>query len=306
MLSNSSAQLLSAFESCARRGHWSVQWASQRLSPAQMVSEAIREALTATEPPYGEIAGSAILQLAEDRGIETNTHRIYDSVQNHAALADILVSAIRKPEDKPWLIPEPSANWSSSCFLSPDSSTLRRIVIASHWSDDRKLSECSGWFTAGEIAHYELPMQLVVLIIGQMKDGLRRGPWSTGMLHPRNKKLRFRKKSRETTEVFNDRWIKIMREDHAEISRETWLESMLADGVLQEVCFRIDIPVPESTQLRRIRDLAQRQWDRLASIRQTPEPQLSTCHFPIPCPFLRVCPDREPSEKTGYLGNNNK
>ena len=276
-----------------------------------MVNRALRRALMAPETPemhLGELAGSAVMELAETRGLETNSsHRIYDSCVNLAALADILVTAIRKPGDEPWACPEPVQNWTSSAFLSPDGNFLRRVVLVSHWSDERKISECRSWFSLGECAHYGLPMQTVVCIIGQMKDGLRRGPWTQGFLHPRNKALRFRKKSRETTEVFNDRWIKIFREDHAEISRERWLQAMLVDDVLPEVMFRVDIPLPESSQRQRVLDLARRKMDRLQSLKRTPEACLSVCDFPVPCQFRRLChgeQEREPSEKTGYISAN--
>jgi len=269
-----------------------------------MVSEALRASLTACEGVWGEVAGDAMLQLAEDRGLETDIHNVYDMVTHHACLADILVSAIRKPDDDPWLIPDPVQNWNPDCYLSPDGSHLRRIVLVSHWSDDRKVSECQNWYTQGEVAAYDLPMQLVVFIIGQQRNGKRLSPWCSGFLHPKNHQLRFRKKSRATTEVFNDKWDKIQREDHAEISRETWLEGMLQDDVLPEVCFRIDIPVLEKIHRQKVLDLARRQLDRMDSIRETPDLQLSGCRWPAPCQFLRCChgtTEREPSEKSGYL-----
>jgi len=272
-----------------------------------MVSEALRVALQAPneqETAFGEAAGSAMLQLAEDRGLDTDNYDVYGSVIHHAALADLIVSAVRKPDDKPWLIPEPVKNWNSSCFLSPDGNTLRRIVLVSHWSDSRHYSECRSWLSLGEVCHYNLPLQMIVAIIGQERNGKRSSAWTKGFLHPRNHQLRFRKKSRATSEVFNDKWEQIWREDHAEITRETWLQAMLTDDILPEVLFRVDIPVPETVHRQRILDLAQSKLDRLERIQETPEPQLSTCDFPTPCQFRRCChciPEREPSEKNGFI-----
>lgn len=269
-----------------------------------MVSEAIRTALLASGGDYGEIAGSEVMQLAADRGLDTDSHKLYPSVVHHAALSDLIVTSVRKPSDPPWLIPDPVQSWTSDCFLSPDGTTLRRIVLVSNWSDSRHYGECRSWRTMGEIAHYELPMDLIVVIIGQERDGLRHGPWTQGFLHPHNRTLRFRKKSRSTSEVFNDKWDKVYREDHAEISRETWLNAMLKDDVLPEVLFRVNIPIPPRPHLLRLRQMASRKLERLYALKEKPEANLSSCEWPVKCPFIKLChtlPEMDPAEKYGFI-----
>jgi hypothetical protein len=244
-----------------------------------------------------------MLQLAEDRGVDTDLHRTYPTVIHHAALSDLLVSTIRKPGDASWLTPPNVQGWTSDCFLSPDGNSLRRIVLVSGWSDERHYAECRSWYSLGEMARYELPMQLVVFVIGQQRNGKRSSPWTQGFLHPMNKQLRFRKKSRSTSEVFNDKWEKVYREDHDEIARETWLESMLRDDVLAEVCFRVDIPLPEPRHLLQVRQTMERKLNALREMKEKPDIQFSTCDRP-PCEFKRCChilPEREPSEKNGFV-----
>ncbi len=154
---------------------------------------------------------------------------------------------------------------------------------------------------------YNLPMQLIWLVIGQQRDGLRNSPWTSGFLHPMNRELRFRKRSKGTRlegNVFNDRWEKVRREDHAEISRETWLESMLRDDVLNEVCFREDVPIPPEIHLTRVRDMAKRKLDRLHALKEKPEANLSGCEWPVPCPFRKLCwvyPEKDPSPYYGFI-----
>lgn len=303
------AELLTYHETCPRKAFWS-DWSAKRLSPTEMVRLALDVALRSPErkdEAPGELAGSEIMALAEDRGLELpDGVPIYPSVIHHACLADLLVSAIRKPGEKPWLVPENVQIWTPSCYLSPDGRYLRRIVLASHWSDERHYSECRSWYAMGEIAHYQLPMQMVVLVIGNMVHGLRRGsPWTSGFLHPSgNGQLRFRKKTRATSEVFKETWIKILREDHAEISRESWLEAMLRDDVLQEVCFKVDIPVPSKEHVKHILEIAKKAVDRIQQIREVPDPQLSSCDWPVPCIFRRcchACPEKSPSEANGFV-----
>lgn len=272
-----------------------------------MVMEALRASLVAQESQertLGDLAGDTVMQLASDRGLDTDLHDLYAPVVHHACLADIMVSCIRKSGDKPWLIPEPVQNWTSACLLSPDGDYLRRLVLVSHWTDERAESEKRSWFTAGEIAAYNLPMQMIVLVIGQQRNGKRISPWVSGFQHPQNRQLRFRKKERTTSEVFNDRWIKIYREDHDEIKRETWLAAMLKDDVLREVCFRIDLPVLPELQRNKLRDMAEKKLQRIYSLKATPEPNLSSCEWPVACVFKKCCwsnPEREPSEKNGFI-----
>ena len=305
----SSPSLLTNLETCPRKGYYSRSYASERLPVKEMVSWAIRQALLAPSQPepqqWGEYAGDQMMQIASDRPLEEaeTLHRTYPCVIHHACLSDLLVSTIRKPADPPWLIP-PSEVWTPDCFLAPDGNSLRRIVLVSHWTDERAESEKRSWYSLGEIAQYNLPMQIVVFVIGQMRNGKRSSPWTTGFLHPQNRQLRFRKKSRSTSETFNDKWEKICREDHAEIDRQTWLNAMLKDYVMNEVVFRVDVPVPGEVQRQQILDTSNRKLERLYGMKEKPEPNLSTCNWPIPCEFRRCChaePEREPSEKYGYV-----
>jgi hypothetical protein len=278
----------------------------------EMTTLAVREALIAPNEQgrvFGEVAGDAMMQIASERSLnETEAlHRTYPCVIHHACLADLLVSAVRKPTDPPWLIPPKVYAWTSGCYLAPAGDCLRRVVLVSHWTDERRDAESRNWYSLGEMAHYNLPMQLVVFVVGQQRNGKRSSPWTSGFLHPKNKQLRFRKRKngfRQEGNVFADSWEKIYREDHAEISREKWLESMLVDDVLPEVCFRVDIPIPGTLHLERIREMAARRLEKLYSMTKKPDKQLSTCDFPVPCQFRRCChaePEREPSVKQGFV-----
>src|ERR1700681_3689971 len=104
-------ELLSNFETCDRKGYFSRSWEPQKLIVTRMMAEAIRLALTATEQQdWGSLAGSAMLQLAADRGLDESrdqTHKVYDSVMHHAHIADLVTTLLRKPGDSPWLTPEP-------------------------------------------------------------------------------------------------------------------------------------------------------------------------------------------------------
>jgi hypothetical protein len=248
------------------------------------------------------------MDLAVDPGMEIPSSRyLHESVIHHAALADMLTSAVRRPKSKPWLLPAPTtlgdAPWASSAFLDPSGTKLRRFVLATSWSDSRHYQETRSWYSLGEMAAYRLPMTMVVLVIGQHRDGRRSSPWTRGFLHPQNHKLRFRKKSRSSFEVFSDKWEHVWREDRGEISTHQWLQAMLEDDILRDVSFTVDIPELSRPSQDRISTIANRKLERLAKTKKLPEPSLSVCDRPL-CPFRGCCWSEEPYEpslKSGFI-----
>lgn len=307
----STAALLTAFEPCHRKGFWARDWERITLDGTEMLQQAIRAGVMERErADFGERAGEEVMSLAEERGLETKNHEVYDSVIHHAALADILTTAIRKATESAWQVPEATgSSWASGAFLDPSGTHLRRVVLASSWNDERHYAEIRSWYSLGEIAQYNLPMQQVVLVLGSLRDGRRHSPWSKGLLHPHNHRLRFRKRTNASTEGFKDTWARVWREDHAEIDRTTWLRAMLEDDVLRDVCFNVDIPVPGEIEAQRLRDMAARKVEQLAGLTVLPDPQLSTCDWPNPCVFQREChAGKEPSEGRFFAirGNRNQ
>jgi hypothetical protein len=229
------ASLLTNFERCQRHGVYSSRWESHRLTPNQMLHAAVNEALVEECPDPGDSAGSSFMTLASTRGLElADSINIYRCAIDHAAIADILTTAIRKPDstDNAAWLPAPSSTplWTSSCHLSPDRTHLRRFLAVSTWSPERAEHELRSWHVLGELAaHYPLPMQLIVAIIGPMNSGRRHGHWSRALLHPTHSHLRFRRRARSTIEGFKESWSPIYREEHDEINRQRWLDSMNAD-----------------------------------------------------------------------------
>jgi hypothetical protein len=190
--------------------------------------------------------------------------------------------------------------WTPSALLSPDGSHLRRVALVSNWSDDRHYSEARSWFSLGEVCAYGLPMQQVVIVLGQSRDGRRHSHWTKGLLHPANKKLRFRKKT-NIAAGFKDTWHQVWREDRDEIATKDWISAMIEDDVLRDICFNVSIPVPEKAARQRILDLAARKLDRLSALKVLPDQNLSTCDWPRVCAFRNNCHSgNEPSGRYGF------
>jgi hypothetical protein len=188
--------------------------------------------------------------------------------------------------------------------MSPDGRFLRRIVLASAWNDDRHYSEARSWYTLGEVCAYDLPMQQAVIILGQHREGKRHGYWSKGLRHPVNKKLRFRKRNDVST-GFKSSWNSVWREDYDEITTKEWLDAMYEDGVLQDVAFNVDIPVPVKEVRKKIVDLAARKLEEIEEMKEIPDMQLSTCSWPVKCQFIRPCHNFEtPNGRYGFVNIN--
>lgn len=305
-----SAELISYAETCARKGFYGARWRQNKLSTAETLRVALKACLKATghpdDPSYGDMAGSTVLDLASSPGIDSNTHHTYECAMNLASLADLLVTALRKETDRPWMEPKPVFKWTTDALLSPEGNCLRRLVIVSHWTPEREEAEKRSWFTLGEMAAYGLPMQLVVLVIGHERGGRRHSHWCKALQHVVDKRsVRFKRRVGNTSGGFKDSWVEVWREAHDEISRETWLNGMLKDDVLQELCFRIDLPALEQRARQSVLDLASKRLDTIhLSTESKPPLNLSTCDWPVPCQFRKCChaiPETEPSKRLGFV-----
>lgn len=301
-----SPQLLSTYEGCNRAGGYARDWERYKLSHTEMLLRGIREGITTQRTDFNEAAGEAIVASGAEPGLDSREHNIYDAVIHLATIADIVTTALRKPNDLPWERTKPvqigdGPMWQSDAMLDPSGTHLRSVALVSGWSDDRHYSLCRSWEALGSVCVYGLPMQIAVVIVGQYKTGKRHGFWSHGLLHPVSKKVRFRKKNNLAT-GFKESWLPVWREDHDEIPTTTWLDAMLADGVLSDVCFKIDLPVPERAVRKKILDLASAKLERIEKMKVLPEQNLSTCFWPDKCEYIKPCHNNEmPSGKYGFV-----
>jgi hypothetical protein len=297
--------ILSAYEGCARKGAWSKDWESNRILPTELIRRGIVAGLTSEREDFQEVCGEEVMQLAADRGLDTDSHNVYDLALHSACLADIICSAIRKPKEAPWTIPDPkvfpSYVWHSGALINPKR-RLSRIVLTDYWNSGKKLAAQNSWHSLGEVAAYGLGMDQIVAVLGIHKSDKRHGPFSRCYIHPRSGKIRFQKKSQSTTTDFKESWRRSWRED-ADISRHDWLSAMHDDGVLAEHLFVVDVPVPEEYKIQELKDLAERKLQTVWNIGQVPDRQLSGCFSPTQCQYVHCCWGKwkEPSEKAGFI-----
>lgn len=299
----STSEMLEGLERCDRIPWWERDWRKNRVTPQDMLEIGVRAGLTEPigDDDFGMVAGETLFALGATRQIESKQHDLHAQVVHLASIADIVTTAIRKSSDEPWGIPKPLERWKSDCFLSPDGSHLRKLVFVTSWSDDRHYSLCRSWGALGEVCQHNLPMQLVVVMLGKHLNGRFHSYWSHGLTHPVNKKIRLRKKN-GVAGGFKDSWTEVWREDHDEITTQDWLNSMIADDVIRDVLFKIDVAVPEKAVRKSMVDLANRKLDRIEKMNVLPEQSLSVCDWPVPCIHRRHChAGDEPSPRYGFV-----
>jgi hypothetical protein len=296
------AELLDGYERCSRISWWSRDWEKGRLSPQDMLDIGVKAGLTCPiGVEAGMEAGETLYALGASREIDSKQHDIHAEIVHLASISDIVVSAIRKSTDEPWGMPDPLDRWKTSCFLSPDGSHLRKIVFVSGWSKDRHYALCRDWGALGEVAFHNIPLHIVVVVLGTHQDGRYKSFWTRALRHPVNKTLKFRKKQ-NIASGFKNTWDEIFREDHDEYTTTQWLEGMLKDDVLRDVLFRVDVNVQEKPVRQRIIDLANRKLDRIEKLKSLPDENLSGCSWPIKCDFIRSCHNGdEPSGRYGFV-----
>ena len=289
----SSASILTAYESCERRGYWARHWEKHRLGAIEMVRRGVLAGLQVEgdgDIDFGTWAGDEVVTLASERGLDADRTNLHRSVMNHAGIADLITTAMRRPDDPPWEFLPVTHGWASSCMVDSAGTTLRRFLPVSTWNPERQDHEIRSWYVTGEQCVHRMPMDLVVANLGPMSGGRRHSPWAKALLHPQQSSLRFRKRSRGTIDGFKETWKPIFREDHDNINREKWLQAMIDDEVLIECLFVIKLAAPTDQEAIRITDLAKRKLDALSKTKKLPEKQLSTCDGPIaPCPFRLCC-----------------
>lgn len=294
-----SATLLRTDDACRRRAFYAQRWMPTALRPKEILTRSIAHGLMAGGDA-GEAAEAESLRLATEIGIDTEQTDLLSLAEHIAGLAIFvawLLRGIQPPYKRPEAVSLPDGQqWFSGAFLSQDERSLRSVRLVDRWDAWTQTALEHSWQVAGECAAYGVPMSLVVVEIGQLRNGRWSNPFTTAYRHPVSKTLRFRKRDGHD---FGSTWEKVLREtDNA--TREEWLDAMADDGVLAE-SLHIHRIEPERVQERAA--LAVAKLIRIQETRTFPEPQLSQCFQRVsPCPFRSCCPrGEEPSEALGFL-----
>ena len=292
-----SPELLNSDDQCRRRAFYEQRWQPPQIHPTEALYQSIEFGLEYVgDRDPAEVANDKLMDLAVTRGIDSNQTDLLGEAEHLAGIASFIVWLLRP--SLPWKRPEPlklpnGTIWTPGAFLDTSESHLRRVVLCSRWDGYRQVEAEHDWRTL-EAEIYGCSMDLVVIVLGQQRDGRRHGPLTKGWTHPVSKGLRFRKRDGSG---FDANWTPVFREQ-ANFSRDQWLDALVEDGLLAELIL-IHPVEPKSA----ISHLAEAKLERMAQTRTPPEPQMSRCFEKFaPCPFRSACPrGEEPSESLGFL-----
>jgi len=293
-----SSEKLVTFETCPRRFAWTGAY-STRISLIRALYMALDAGLRTEKDPERS-AENEFLSIAASPGLDVVGHDVYAVAMHYAKLSGILAAALRSAWSDPWTTIEPVSlpdghTWQSACYSTGDGS-LRRLALVDRWSDDRKMQECSGWRTVGEVSALDIPILLTAVTIGISKEKRRHSAWTRCWRHPRNRTFRFQRKT--STEDFGSTWASVWRED-AGIATADWLTQMRSDNCITDLVHTVQVPVVKGRKsyLAEMARLA----GEMASLPEVPAMRLAGCYGFSPCPFLNICPGNNP-EKFGFRG----
>lgn len=294
-----SAALLNDLDQCPKRAQLATRLEREALSFHQLLTRGVEHGLQCDSDDPGKSASDEVMRLALSRPIETEQSDLLGLAEHCSALAEIIVWCLRT--GPAWRHPAPLGDWVPSCFTVPGG--LRRVVLCDRWDERRALQEMRDWRTL-EGALYCLPVTIVAVVLGSMRDGRRHGPLTKGWLHPRSQELRFRKRDGSG---FDGNWEPIFRERY-DGTREQWIEAMSEDGLSTETLLVHPAIEYSEDETANIRATAARRMEQIRREMALPAPgtaerNLSRCFEAVhPCQYRFPCAYfKEPEELKGFV-----
>lgn len=287
-----SAALLNSLDQCPKQAQLSTRLEREALSFHQLLSRGVEHGLQCDSDDPGKAASDEVMRLALYRPIETELSDLLGLAEHCSSLAEIIVWCLRT--GPAWRHPAPLGDWIPSCFTVPGG--LRRVVLCDRWDERRALQEMRDWRTL-EGAVYGLPVTIVAVVLGSMREGRRHGPLTKGWLHPRSQELRFRKRDGGG---FDGNWEAVFRENY-DGTREQWVEAMAADGLSTETFVIQPEVMWTEDEAAKIASAAQRQLREISegeAVRSLSRcfDAVRPCEYRFPCAYFK-----EPQEFQGFV-----
>lgn len=237
-----------------------------------------------------KLARSSFLEVCRSPGLAVENVDTYTLAQDYcAAITNILqylsaipLLSVRRPE--PVHIAD-DLEWE---FLSyaDDSGLLHRWIFADVWDSDRFSSELHSWYTFGDMAASEMPMQLHVVEIGRRRESHLVSPWCRTYIHPVIAgRFKF-------TDLQGSQWKPLYFSDsHAESAE--WIEQMKREGLTQKLVHHPMIREVKPEHVQQFRQQLISEWQDIQRAASIPTLELPmsrpSCDLPTPCIFREMC-----------------
>lgn len=291
--------ILSSDDFCRRKAYFDLRWEYPSLTPKDILNRAISHGLVTDAKDYAKAASDYAMQVATECTIDTPETDLLSLAEHIAALAEVIVWTVRIGDP---FVPAPSKrDWDSGVYLSEREDCLRSVKCVDRFDGMTEMSLRTAWEGQGESSIYGVPMDVVVVEIGALRQGRWTNPWTSAWRHPVAKTLRFRKRDGES---FGANWERVFRE-HDRATCEEWTDAMTDDGVLAESIHILHIEVPDRSE-EYVR-LSHDKIKRIAATVEVPEIQLSRCFDRMhPCPYRACCPNGKDPGEMGFRARNER
>lgn len=318
------ARRLTAWQQCRRRYLLEQGWLVRRWRPKVLFDACLREGIAklsmgadADVVAIVAAARARFLSAAADPGLDLPHGRdAYREACDWTAMLGTTLTAISRltllvlhPLSAVRLAP--GVEWQPTA-LADDSGTLHRWLTVDAWDADAIARECHSWYALGDMLAADSPLQLHIVVIGQMRDGRRISPWCRAYLHPMlARELRFQKSNPKGGHMAlaGDKWKPTWLADMPRMTAAAWCDRMAADGVTPSLLLHPSIAQPtDIARQQLLTEIEEEAWriveeeDRAArkgsasggtarrpAFPATTPGARASCDGLVPCPWQAAC-----------------
>lgn len=307
------ALALTRWQSCKRQGTLSQNWRMFRHRPKSLFDALLRnklKRLAQPSPPDGRTLAREFriefMSAAADPGLDVPGDRCYKEAKEWCAIGAIILRVLAQTPYPLRFLRDidcgQGISWNPLSLGIDSTGMLHRWITVERWDAPALLREMHSWVTMGDIAMLSAPMQLHVIVLGQMKDGYHRSAWGRRWrsVHLPHRKPHFLSPTGKPLRP--PHWQAEFLSDFAVPERESdeWAQQAQAEGAIAPLLQNAVVERPGEAACRDIRRQIVAIAQEIEAAKSTPwyEYPMSrgACDGLRPCIFQPCCHSESPRE----------
>lgn len=299
-----SAASLTHFQGCKRRHLLDWDWTPRRWRPKALFDAILRKAILrlsggAEALPVIEWAKATLMKIATDPGMDIYGQDPYKIAMDFCAMYETILRTLARQtllvmKEIPPKCVNSMISWRFNSW-DDESGTLHRWITCDGFDEADQWREVHSWYSMGDIAVSQRPMQIHMIKIGQIRNGRRASLWCRGWKNPHlpNMKMHFMGRDGKAPKGWNPVYLA----DDKRLDPEEWVETMHRERAIETLTKIISLDVP--TEQACAHTQGQIILEAMAMHEMVVERQSSpwssypmsrgACDFPIPCPYQFAC-----------------
>jgi hypothetical protein len=293
-------------QACIRRELLERQWKPTRERPHNLFDHCLRQAILRLSAgiPVARVRAEAIqrfLAQATNPGLDypIGSDSYLMSMDWVGMLSVSLTAISRRPLD---LVKLPSLErlgdfvWQASSLIGR---TLHRWITVDRWDAPEISRQLHSWYTVGDMAVFDMPLELHVIEIGQVQRGRRQSAWARAYKDPLIAgRFRFQRKDGfGGHRALKGNWQPLWYADQPKPDPEMWVDLMDKDGVTDQLIHHSLVShLPAAIRGDTLKQLETIGKRISAEMREPMDAPMSrgACDQLSPCPFQGACFRAEP------------